>query len=354
MTKQPEEAAASAVSANKSSGRGIAMFAFFIAICALALGAYLGYRLVYLQPFVAQTKQTQELIAAMERQVLAELDSSLADSKVTAAELAASLRQQNLDVQKDLQQTVAQSLAEAIANKPTTPRQWRLAEAAFLMRFANHWLLLEGDAATALQALQRADQVLVAIQGEGAGDEYDLLPVRLLLAKEILALQQFEPVDVQGIFAQLQALGAALPELRSRLTLAPPPAQNQGAAGDGWDAVIAELAKFVRITDLTELNGVEDTATDKDLGPVQLLAARRQAMAAIERAQVAVLRNQEAVYQSSLAQAKQAALQLGLGADPRIQTFVAQVDALSEQKLNRPLPTISASLQALDSVVDAL
>jgi uroporphyrin-3 C-methyltransferase len=352
MTEQPDGTAAPKAIASKSGGRGIAVFAFLVAICALTLGAYLGYRLVYLQPFADQTQQVKELVAATERKILAELDSSMTDSRMAISELAESLRQENLDVQKELRQAVAQSLEEAVANKPTTPRQWRLAEAAFLMRFANHWLLLEGDAATALQALQSADQVLLAIQGEGAGDEYDLLPVRLLLAKEILALQLFKPVDVQGIYGQLQALETALPEVRSSLTLSPPTADMEPAAV-GWDAVISELAKFVRVTDLSVLEDSDDSVTGSDLGPAQLLTARRQAMAAIERAQVAVLRGQEALFQASLAQAKQAALQLGLATDLQVQTFVDQVDALSEKRLTQPLPTISASLQALDSVLDA-
>ena len=55
MTEQVEGAPAPKIIASKSGGRGIAVFAFIVAICALALGAYLGYRLVYLQPFAVQT-----------------------------------------------------------------------------------------------------------------------------------------------------------------------------------------------------------------------------------------------------------------------------------------------------------
>ena len=71
MTEQAEGVAAPKVVANKSGGRGIAVFAFIVAICALALGAYLGYRLVYLQPFAAQTQQVEELVAATEQKILA-------------------------------------------------------------------------------------------------------------------------------------------------------------------------------------------------------------------------------------------------------------------------------------------
>lgn len=352
MTEQAEGTAGPKVKPNKSGGRGMAMVAFLIAICALALGVFLGYRLIYLQPFVAQTQQAEQLVATMERKILAQLDSGMADSRRAISELTQSLRQENSDVHKELQQAVAQSLEDAVANKPTTPRQWRLAEAAFLMRFANHWLLLEGDVPTALQALQRADQVLAVVQGENSGDEYDLLPVRMLLAKEVLALQQVEAVDVQGIYAQLQALRSALPDVHSSLTLTFEPANDAEPVLAGWEAVLAELSKFVRITDLSSLNESGEVLNDGGSGPARLLAARRQAVAAIEQAQVAVLRSQENLYQSNLAQAKQAALQLGLARDSQVQTFIAQLDALSRQKLTQPLPTISASLQALDSILD--
>ena len=59
MTEQVEGAPAPKIIASKSGGRGIAVFAFVVAICALALGAYLGYRLVYLQPFAVQTQQVE-------------------------------------------------------------------------------------------------------------------------------------------------------------------------------------------------------------------------------------------------------------------------------------------------------
>jgi hypothetical protein len=123
MTEQVEGAPAPKIIASKSGGRGIAVFAFIVAICALALGAYLGYRLVYLQPFAVQTQQVEELVKETEQKILAELDAGMSDSRRVISGLAQSLRQENLDVQKELRQAVAQSLEEAVANKPddTTP-----------------------------------------------------------------------------------------------------------------------------------------------------------------------------------------------------------------------------------------
>jgi uroporphyrin-3 C-methyltransferase len=341
-----------------SRGLGWGWFTLSIAVGALALALFLAYQLIYLQPFHAQSEYARGLVADMERQVLAEVDAGIADSRLEISALGDQLSQDNQRARQVMERAVAQSLEAAAKNKPTTPRQWRLAEAAFLLRMANHWLQLEGDVPTALNALLRADEVLVAVQSEGAPDEFDLLPVRTALAKEIYALEQFKPADIQGIYLRLQTLGERLPSVRQSLSLKPAETQEVESTADGWSALINELAKFVRITDIATLVDDEQTlgsqaTLDADIGPAQRVAARRRLLSAIERAQVAVLRGQEELYVTSLSQARDAATQLGSPADPTINEFVGQLDALATEPLIAPLPTISASLKVLSSVMAA-
>ena len=85
--------------------------------------------------------------------------------------------------------------------------------------------------------------------------------------------------------------------MRTSLSLSPPTEDLEPTVA-GWDAVISELAKFVRITDLSALEDSDNSMSGSDPGPAQLLTARRQATAAIQRAQVAVLRGQEALFQA--------------------------------------------------------
>ena len=73
MTEQLENTAALPAPA-KTPGRGPAMLALLLALIALGLAVFLGYRLVYLQPFVAQAEQAEQLVAAAEQRLLAELD----------------------------------------------------------------------------------------------------------------------------------------------------------------------------------------------------------------------------------------------------------------------------------------
>ena len=354
-----ETATATAPSATASApvhGRWTARFALLLGLVTLTAVAYLGYRFVYLQPLTVQAQQTQASLEQLELRMLAELDASMLQTQQSVADLAAELEADNRAVQQALEQAVAQSLADAKTNKPTTPRQWRLAEAAFLLRMGNYWLQFEGDVSTALSALQRADDVLLAVQAGGNQDEYDLLPVRSALAQEVLALQAVQPVDVQGIYLRLQALAENVPAVRQGLSLqAQTEAADAGQSASFVDAMAQELGKFVRLTDLAELTSDDASADDQvDAGPAAILAARRAVIAALERAQIAALRHHDEAYQASLADAQQAARQLAAPADPQLTLFLQQLVQLMEQPLNTEMPKISGSLRALSQTMDTL
>ena len=77
--------------------------------------------------------------------MLQELDIAITTTERLVMELGEELKTQNLSVQEDLRDVVMDSLAMAKTSRPTTPRQWRLSEAAFLLRMANYWLQFEGD-----------------------------------------------------------------------------------------------------------------------------------------------------------------------------------------------------------------
>ena len=341
---------------NRAPSRGAVFAASLMSLIAMLLAGYLGYTLIYLQPFVIQAHKTQQAIDVSEQRVLAEMDTALAENRRAFTDLAADLRQEAQDVQGTLENAVADSLAQVRAAKPTTPRQWRMAEAAFLLRMANHWLQFEGDINASLKTLQRADNVLVAIQKGAEKDEYDLLPVRSALAQEVLALQRVQRIDVQGIYLRLGALAQNVPSLRSGLSFEiTEEAKSEAQASSTLMAIAAELEKFVRITDLTTLAQDEGKqAADRDFGPAEIQAARRTVIAALERAQLAVLRRQDDAYQLSLEQARVAATRLASASDPQLQSFLEQISLLVEEPLTTPLPKITGSLDALSQLMGSL
>ena len=325
-----------------------------IAVVALGAAGYLGYQLIYLQPLVIQTAQTQAALSDLEQKMLQELNSAMAATERSVIALSEDLKEQNRSVQEDLRSTVADSLAMADANRPTTPRQWRLSEAAFLLRMANYWLEFEGDVQVALQTLQRADEVLQSVQSSAKQDEYDLLPARSALAQEILALQQVRPVDVQGIFLRLQALADNLPAAREVLqlkTASSAPATEQSTTP--FATVARELEKFIRITDLSELVAEQGAIAAITLGPEETMAARRAVIAALERAQIAALRRQSVVYQASINDAVVAAQRLAPPADPQLQQYMASLLAMLDEPLTASIPSISGSLGELTRLMEA-
>ena len=114
-------------------GNWTARLSLFVATIALGAAIFLGYQLIYLQPIERQAEQTQAALSSFEQQILQELDTAITMTERSVMELSEELKTQNLSVQEDLRDAVMESLAMAETNRPTTPRQWRLSEAAFLL-----------------------------------------------------------------------------------------------------------------------------------------------------------------------------------------------------------------------------
>ena len=338
----------------KTPNNWTARISLMIAMVALGAAGYLGYQLIYLQPFASQSAKTQAALSDLKKQMQQELDAATKSTERSVTNLGAELEKQNREVQEDLRSAVAESLAAAEANRPTPPRQWRLSEAAFLLRMANYWLQFEGDVQIARQTLQRADEVLQSVQNSAKQDEYDLLPVRSALAQEILALQQVRPVDVQGIFLRLQALADRVPAVREALQLNPKvsaPETEQPLTA--LAAVTRELEKFVRITNLSELRAEDGATGESTLGPEETMAARLAVITALELAQVAALRRQSDAYQASITDAIAAAKRLAPPSDPQAQQYVVSLSAMRDEPLTAPVPNISGSLGELTRLMDA-
>lgn len=335
-------------------GNWTARISLLVATIALGAASFLGYELIYLQPIERQAEQTQAALSSLEQQVLQELDIAITKTERSVMELGEDLKTQNLSVQEDLRNAVMDSLATAQTNRPTTPRQWRLSEAAFLLRMANYWLQFEGDVQVALKTLQRADEVLQAVQSSLKQDEYDLLPVRSALAQEILALRQVKPVDVQGIFLRLQALADSVPAVGDALQL------DMTSRGPeistpvtSFAAIAQELEKFVRITDLSDLSGEDGAAAASTLGPEDILTSRRAVIAAIERAQIAALRRQGEAYRASITDAVTAAGRLASPSDPQLRQYLELLSAMRDEPLTASVPKISGSLGELTRLMES-
>jgi len=203
----PTDASAEADSAPakvKKPGRILAFFALLVALASLSLSGYL-YYLLQIQDPLAPVSSRLDSMEVEARQ----MTSTLAALKTTQAdELAAFSRRQRVELETERKELL-ESLNQVANQAPPSSREWKVAEVAYLLRIANHRLLMERDVDGSLELLTAAEEILVEL------DDFAFYQVRSRLAEETRALAAVEANDLPGIYLELEALKR---QLRQRST----------------------------------------------------------------------------------------------------------------------------------------
>ena len=318
------------------AGRGLAFLALSASLAAAALAGY-GYWRTVQDDAADRLRQLEAELAEIERRTsahgvaldadLARIDEALATQQAALSEARAAL---------------AAAVAEQRDQTPPSAREWKLAEVDYLLRIANHRLLMERDAAGARHLLTRADEILAE------QDDFSLHEVRALLAVELASLRAFKGTDGQGVFLRLEALKGLLNQLPLRLPEyiashqddeADPPLPD--AQASLFDALLDRLEGLVRF------RRHPGEPLRPLLQPEQADYLEQHLRLALDRAQLAVLRRDQAIFEASLTAAKD---WLHRFIDPRNAVATAagrELDALLTVELAPPLPDISASLNRL-------
>ena len=323
----------------RQRGRGLAMLALLVAIAALGAAGWVGYRTWLVPgPTAADFARLASDNAALE----ARLDRELAPLAATVDALAGEVAnaQQKLQLLQEQQERQARQAATAGPGAQALPpaEAWQVAEAEYLLRVANHRLLLEADAAGAERMLAAADEALAAAA------PFAYHEVRALLATERAALQAAAGTDVQGIFLRLDALKGQLGQLPLRLPEyiaerpKPQPAATTmlGALGERFSG----LVRFRR----------SDENARPLLPPAQAENLLLNLRLALNHAQLAALRRDQAIFETSLANAAE---WLADHVDTRHQAsraIAAELAALQAEDLAAELPDISGSLARLRAI----
>ncbi|MBT2969198.1 MAG: hypothetical protein B6D72_04435 [gamma proteobacterium symbiont of Ctena orbiculata] len=222
--------------AGKSGLSRLPVIIALVALLAVALGLILGYRywldmkqsLVTLNDALVKANQEQSQFGQQlqqTRQDFAQQQQAIAAQRDALAQQADKIRQEREASRKQGDQ-LYRSLAEIQTRMGGKEGQWRVAEAEYLMRVANHRLKLMGDPDTALEALKSADERLAASGDPGWSE------VREIIAKEVAQLTATPKVDRAGISAELTALterveGLALED--AGVMLADKPTQDEAS-----------------------------------------------------------------------------------------------------------------------------
>jgi uroporphyrin-3 C-methyltransferase len=315
----------------KRGGRFLASLSLLVALAAIGAAGYLYYELLYLKPLAALGDRVGGIESA-----LPTLKSDLGDLRQAQIDSLETLAAEQRESLAEAQQSMISALNEVSSQGPPAPREWKLAEVEYLLRIANHRVLMERDVDAALKLLGTADAILLEL------DDFGLYQVRAVLADEILALSGVRGNDVQGIYLRLEAIKGGLldlpldlPEYLSRGEV---PAAE--AATNFWEALQAELSSYLALRRF-------DGSTKPLLAPEEAVYLELNLRLMLERSQLAALRRQQIVYEQSIATARDWLGEYLDSDDHAVAQVVAELDSLLEIQLDQQLPDISGSLTAL-------
>ncbi|MGD8907989.1 MAG: uroporphyrinogen-III C-methyltransferase [Chromatiales bacterium] len=348
------------VIADDSNRGGVSRLSLILATLALlmtALGLFFGYR------YWSQMEQT-----------LKQFDAALEQANRQQTELAEQLQQAQLETQKQQQAIAAQeqtlkeqyqrlqaakeeskrageqlyhSLSEMQTRLGGKQSQWRVAEAEYLLRVANHRLNLMADPETALEALKAADGRLSATGDPGWA------PVRDLVAREITQLTALPKVDQAGISAELVALADQLDQLSLKNGVVPMVAEERAVEAAAAEAANEGLGLQQVVDDLWRgfksmmVIRHHDKPVSAMLPPEQRYFLLENMRLKLEAAKAALMGRNQSLYEDNLKAAVAWTETYFEAADPGVVGFRQQLVGLAQRQVAPALPDISGSLRAL-------
>lgn len=240
-----------------------------------------------------------------------------------------------------MRNSLTEMQAEALVTRSNQgaprPREWQLAETEYLLRMANHRLLLERDIVGARAMLEAADAVLAGLS------DLALFEVRTLLADEILALRAAEDIDVTSIYLRLETLKAGI----DRLPLKLPEYQRLEDADPSRDVQADDADVLDRLFSLVRFRQHDTPGTRPLLSPLEAEYLEQHLRLSLDRGQLLVLRRDQASFRANLVSMRKAIIKTLSINDPRVAVMIEELDSLGTLNLEAALPDISASLRRL-------
>jgi len=340
-------------------GQRLPLILATVALVAVAAGLLFGYRywsqmeqtLTQLDAALQDANRQQEELAQQLQR--AQRETQAQQQAIKAQEQALSEQHQRLLAAKEESQRNGEQLYRSLAEIQTRlggkEAQWRVAEAEYLLRVANHRLNLVGDVATALEALKAADERL------GATGDPGWAPVRDLIAREITQLTALPKVDLAGISAELVALAEQVDRLPLQNEGVPLVAERATAADEPALAANDEFNLEQALDDLWQ--GLKtmmvirhhDKPVAAMLPPEHRYFLLQNLRLKLEAAKAALMGRNQSLYEDNLSAAAAWADTYFATDDPAVSGFRQQLDGLAKRDVAPALPDISASLRELQA-----
>ncbi len=285
-------------------------------------------------------KQQKELAISSRYQIeqlRKELTPALEDLKSSTQDL-----QPRLAAQEKNQQDLNEAFSNLLKTRRHLRNDWLLAEADYLLRIANHRLLLAADTGSALAAMQTADERLHDMSDPA------VIPVRNMLAEDIAKLKAVSLPDIAGLSASLSALAHGVDGLpllseyvNSKTDTEQKPKKTQV---ENWkqlpDAIWNDMKKLLVIR---ERHG----RVIPLLSPEQHFFLLQNLKLKLEQARLALLNAEQAVYEERLQTASEWIKDFFKADDPATIAMQEQLQQLATENIKPTLPDISASYRAL-------
>ncbi len=339
------------ITSSKSSPAGFFLAIFFslIAMGAAGYAAYMVYMMPPVSGQIASLERRMEQLQADSREETGEVHRMLTALNKEVDQLRAT-RLEEVDAVKA---QVDAAIAELRQSTGTSSEDWLMAEVEYLLRLANHRVLLERDPGGAVALFEAADRIVQDAEGITAFE------LRKAIASDIAKLKAVRSVDVDGIFVRLSALKGLVGDLRQRkLEYRPEPQETEATVDNGAPQGFIDRAMALLRQAGTKLGGLVQYRTGGEkirpiLPPEEEYYLRQNLVLKVQLAQLALLRGDQEIYARSLVESRRWVAGNFDPDDSVTKAVLQDIDELMNVDIAREMPDVSESLrEARDLLAD--
>ncbi len=247
-----------------------------------------------------------------------------------------------LQTLQEQQSNLGDAFSSLLKTSSHLRNDWLLTEAEYLIKLANHRLLLERDINTAIVALQAADERLREVA------DPSLLKIRKRIAGDINALRAVPQPDLSGMSFTLSALAKDVDQLPLATpdpgSMAKRAEKKQKTEVESWSELPAAIWRDIKSLVVIRHH---DQPLQPLLSPEQRFFLTQNLKLQLEQARLALLKGDAKVFQERLQQAGEWVNTYFDTRDDLTRHVLKRLQELADKKIDPEIPDISATFQAL-------
>ncbi len=247
-----------------------------------------------------------------------------------------------LQTLQEQQSNLGDAFSSLLKTSSHLRNDWLLTEAEYLIKLANHRLLLEQDINTAIVALQAADERLREVA------DPSLLKIRKRIAGDINALRAVPQPDLSGMSFTLSALARDVDQLPLATpdpdSMAKRAEKKQKTEVESWSELPSAIWRDIKSLVVIRHH---DQPIQPLLSPEQRFFLTQNLKLQLEQARLALLKGDTKVFQERLQQTAEWVNTYFDTRDELTRHVLKRLQELADKKIDPEIPDISATFQAL-------